>query len=182
MKWGLVVPLALRNLMRNRQRNILSGVAIVASVFALTMGNGLIDGLDEATIRSTEESISGQILLQPQDYPDDKRRYPLADAQPLTPALQSWLEQENISHWTSRLFFRARLIHGADALRIKVLAYDPQKDPTVFSRDRWKMEGAWPTQPNQLVIGSGLAQVMKLKKEDMNNFRNNIKNKKGKKN
>jgi putative ABC transport system permease protein len=159
MRIGLSARLALRNLMRHKRRNALSGVAIVVGCFALIMGNGLVDGIDKVTLRLQEDTMGGHVLLRPTDYPSKGRNFPLDKATPPDAPLAKRLATASVEAWTQRLFFRARLIQGGSSLRIKVLAYDPLTDPDVFPREGWGLEGRWPGE-NELALGSGLAKLM----------------------
>ncbi len=153
MNWRLVFGLAFRNLFRNKRRNAISSVAIIAGVFALIMGNGLIDGLDEITIKSQEDVLGGHVLIRPTDFPTDGRNYPLDKTLIPSPQLLEQLENTEIKAWTKRLWFRARLIREADSTRIKVVSYQPDQEPVVFPRDKWSVEGSWPAKPDELAIG-----------------------------
>ena len=162
MRWRLVFGLAFRNLFRNKRRNLVSSVAIIAGVTTLILGDGLVTGIDESVLRSQERIFSGQVLLRPIEYPTNSRNFPLALAQPLTATMHQRLQSSHVESWTARLFFRARLIHRSDSLRVKVIGYDPNREPTVFQQERWITQGHWPRSQNQIAIGIGLSDLLQL--------------------
>ena len=166
MRWRLIFELAFRNLFRNKRRNLISSIAIIAGVTTLIVGDGLITGIDESVIRSQERVFSGHVLLRPVDYPTNGRNFPLPLAQPLTATLQQQLQSSSIEAWTARLFFRARLIHRSDSLRVKVIGYDAERESTVFQQEQWLIQGHWPQSPKQIAIGSGLANLLQLQLGD----------------
>ena len=53
-----------------------TSIAVVAGVAMMILGWGFIDGLDENVLRSSSTSMTGEILLRPDDYPSDGRTLP----------------------------------------------------------------------------------------------------------
>lgn len=164
MTLGITLELAIKNIQRNKRRNLISSVAIIAAVFALIMGFGLVDGIDENTIRAQEDQISGHIILRPDDYPTDNRNYPIGDAATVPTEIMNHPE---ILDYAPRLFVHARLIRNSDSLRVKVIAHDPIKEEAVFNKSAWLIDGTWPQEIDEIGVGSGLAYLMGLNKEDV---------------
>lgn len=160
---SLLVSLAFRNLTRNLRRTLLSSLSVMAGVAVLILGNGLVEGLDENVIRAQEDALSGHILMQPEGYPDDGMTLPLDASVPLDEAVMSRLSDPRVESWAPRLWSFTRLVHGPDSLRAKVLGYDPERDPIVFPRETWDVQGAWPGPSGELAIGSGLARILDVK-------------------
>lgn len=163
---NLLLVLAFRNLTRNLRRTLISSISVMAGVAVLILGNGFIEGLDENVIRAQEDALSGHVLLQPTGYPEDGMTLPLDASRPIDDALQAKLADPRVEAWAPRLWSFTRLVSGGDSLRAKVLAYDPERDPVVFPRDTWHVDGAWPASTGELAIGSGLANMMGLKTGD----------------
>lgn len=183
MQWTLVLGLAFRNLFRNKKRNLISSVAIIVGVIVLILGDGLIDGLDEITIRSTEENISGHVIIRTRDYPSDGRNFPINEEKTRIPdeALLAQLQTDQVKAWTSRLWFRARFIKLGTAEdqkkaeksgeafpenSIKVISYQPQTELSVFPRKLWTISGAWPANENEIAVGKTLAKLLDLEEKD----------------
>ena len=162
MKWSLLFSLSFRNTFRNKKRNFISSIAIVAGVFALIFGEGVVDGIDESVIRGQETVLGGHVLLRPMDYPTDGRNYPLKKTIAPDEELHSFLQSDEIAAWTTRLYFRTRLIKGADSLRIKTIGYDQKKEASVFAQSDWYIQGHWPNKPKQIAIGHSFASLMAL--------------------
>lgn len=158
---SLIVGLAIRNLTRNIRRTAITAAAVVAGVAVLIIGYGLMDGLDENVIRAQEDAVAGHVILRPVDYPDDGLTHPLQEALALNGGITDVLDgSEQVTAWAPRLWFQARLIHETDAVRIKAIAYDSEREDTVFPRDEWEMTGAWPSSAQEIVLGSGLAAML----------------------
>ena len=139
-------------------------MAIIAAVFALIMGFGLVDGIDENTIRAQEDHLAGHVLLRPTGYPDDNRNFPLDQTQPPPQSLDN---NPEVLDYAERLFTRVRLIHQDQSLRIKLLAHDIEQEDRVFIKDNWSVEGKWPNAPSEIGLGSGLAGLLELKVGDV---------------
>lgn len=157
-----LLGLAIRNLLRNVRRTVISSVSIVAGVAVLILGDGFVDGLDENVIRAQEDALGGHVLLQPAGYPTDGLTLPLEEARVIDEALASKLADKRVESWTTRIWTFARLVSGADSLRAKVLGYDPERDPVVFPRESWTVTGAWPAPSGEVALGSGLASTAGL--------------------
>jgi len=162
MKWSLLFSLAFRNIFRNKKRNFISSVAIIAGVFALIFGEGLVDGIDESVIRGQETVLGGHVLLRPTDYPTDGRNYPLKKTIIPDEELLNFLRSDEVAAWTTRLYFRTRLIKGSDSLRIKTIGYDRKKEASVFTQKDWQIQGQWPEKSQQIAIGHSFASLMEL--------------------
>ena len=166
MHFRLAITLAYKNLLRNKIRNGLTGLTICLSVFILILGNGFIDGIDEATIRSQENVIGGSILLRPNNYPSDGRNFPLAKMQPLNDEVLQLVKSEEVQTWTTRIWSVANIIQGDTKIKIKLLGYAPERDPLVFARDRWRITGNWPIEDEQVMLSEHLAELLSLKTGD----------------
>lgn len=162
---NLLVSLALRNLTRNLRRTLITSVAVVLGTALLILGQGFIDGLDENVIRAAEDGTSGHVMLRPASWPEDQLGTPLDEARVPPPTLLARLDAEQA--WTSRLLFEGRLTRGADGVRIRFIGYDPERDPAVFSRDLWTLDGVWPASPQDVLISQPLSRLLGAGKGDL---------------
>lgn len=156
---SMLLALALRNLTRNLRRTLISSVSVIAGVAVLILGNGFVDGLDENVIRAQEDGLSGHIALTPAGYPEDGLTLPLEEARPVDGELARHLADPRVTAWAPRLWTFTRLVSGPDSMRARLLGYDPERDPQVYPRDTWKVQGSWPSAPDQVALGAGLADT-----------------------
>ena len=160
---GLVLSLAFRNLFRNVRRTIITSGAVVAGVAVLIAGWGLVDGLDENVLRAHEHALTGHVLIRPATYPTDGLTLPLDEAKALPQEMVAALDgDERVVAWTRRTWFQGRAVSGADGMTVRAFAYDPVGEAEVFPRDEWRLRGAWPDAPGQVVVGSWLAGLLEL--------------------
>ncbi len=158
---SFLLAIAGRNLLRNTSRTVITGAAVLFGVGLSILGWGLVAGLDENVLRAARTTYAADLLLRPDGYPTDGLTYPLADAAPVPAEFAALLD--DLGPWTARTAFAAKLVNGSDAQRITVWAYDGERDPLVFPRDGWKVQGRWPTPgANELAVGHSLARLLAL--------------------
>ena len=156
----LVLPLAFRNLFRTPRRSLLTAVPIVVGVAFVIIGWGLVGGLEENILRAEEDVLSGHVVLLPADHLDPDLGWAAEDARPIPEQLEAELDRV-ASVWTTRTLFDGSLVKGPDRLAARGVSYDPERDPEVFPRDNWQVEGTWPT-GDEIAMGSGLAEVLDI--------------------
>jgi putative ABC transport system permease protein len=160
-----LLRLSLRNLWRNPRRTLLSLVVVVAGVAVLIMGQGVIGGTKENMIRAQIDGVSSHVVIRQKDYPSEGLVHPTEGAFAVEPALVARLDQAEV--WTTRTVFVPRAVHGPDALRVRGIAYDPERDPKVFPRDEWKVNGDLPTAGKaEVLVGTGTARLLRVKVGD----------------
>jgi putative ABC transport system permease protein len=78
----------------------------------------------------------------------------------------AWLDGR-AEAWTTRTFFSARVVHGRDAMRVRVIGFDPARDEAVFPRGGWRLAGEVPeTAADGLLISVGLARIFGVEPGD----------------
>jgi putative ABC transport system permease protein len=157
--------LAIRNLARNLRRTLLSMGAVIAGVFVIILGQGFIGGVEENIIVAQVDSLSGHVLVRPADYPTEGLSHPVDEL--WSPAeLAPWLDEQGVE-WAPRLMFAPRLVKGADAMRVRAVGYDVERDPVVFSRELWKIRGVDPTSgADGILVSTGVAKVLEIEPGD----------------
>jgi putative ABC transport system permease protein len=161
----MLLGLAARNLLRNLRRTLITSVAVVFGVALSILGWGLVDGLDENSLRASGTTIAGDVLLRPDTYPTDGSEYPLGLSTAVSPELAKALDARG--KWTTRVFFSSKLVKGAESARVVGIGYDPAHEDDVFPRSSWTVDGAWPhAGVDQVAVGTGLARLLALSKGD----------------
>ena len=162
----LIVRLATRNLFRQAKRNVLSMVSIIFGVFIIIIGSGFALGLNENAIRAQIDSVSGHVLVLPEEYPTSGFRHPVSNAFSIDQDTQTWLN-ENTKAWTSRIVATPRAIKGYESMRVRLMGMS-DNDEQVFPRDMWNIEGALPQKGNdQILVATKPAQLLGLKLGDV---------------
>ena len=138
----LLLRLATRNLFRQAKRNILSMISIILGVFIIILGNGFALGLNENAIRGQIDSVSGHVLVLPNEYPTSGFRHPVAKAYNIDPATRKWLDDSSKT-WTARLIAMPRAIKGNESMKVRMIGVS-ENDENVFPRSMWDIEGRFP--------------------------------------
>jgi len=155
----LTLKLALRNVFRQYGRTTLSMVSIIFGVAIIILGRGFVGGVKENVIRAQVDSMSGHVLLRPARYPDVGLQHPVDKLLTVDGPTRAWLD-ENTQAWTRRTLFVARVVHEQDALRVRVIGFNPDTDSAVFPRKSWHVEGALPYgDADGVVISPGVARI-----------------------
>jgi putative ABC transport system permease protein len=155
----MLLRLGLRNVIRQWRRNLLSIVSIVAGVFVLILGRGFVHGLNENILRAQIDSLSGHVMAVPADYPTFGIQNPVDHLLTLDHGTRAWLD-DNAQAWTTRVLFVPRAIKGRDAMRIRVIGFDPERDEAVFPRDFWRVDGAVAARPDEILLSTGVSRIL----------------------
>jgi putative ABC transport system permease protein len=158
--------LAFRNLLRSPRRTLLTAVAIVAGVGVFILGQGFVAGLTENIIASAVDGTVGHVLARPAGYPTQFGQHPVDELLTVTPEARAVLDEQAVA-WTERTLYAPIAASGADSLRLMAIGYDPQRDPRVFSRRTWKVQGSLPApEGTQVAVSHRVARLLELKVGD----------------
>lgn len=155
--------LALRNLWRTPRRTVLTTVSVVAGVSVFILGEGFISGLEENIVATAIDGAVGHVLVRPPDYPTLPGQHPVDKLVALPDSARALLDGETVA-WTERLVFAPLAASGADALRVVATGYDPERDPAVFPREHWRVEGALPgANGGEIAVSHRVARLLEVK-------------------
>jgi putative ABC transport system permease protein len=157
----LLARMALRNLTRQFARNVLSMVSIVIGVLIIVVGRSFVGGLTENVVRGQIDTVSSHVLARPADYPSTGVRHPVDHLLTLDAPTREWLDQHSEA-WTGRVLAAPRAIHKRDALRVRLVGYDPAGDDAVFSHASWVIEGKAPEAADAVLVSTGIARLLDL--------------------
>jgi putative ABC transport system permease protein len=162
----ITLRLALRNLRRSVRRSVLAMIAVVVGIGVFILGEGFISGVEENIKVATIEGLHGHVLARPADYPREGLQHPV-DALLQLDAAATTLLAEQARAWTGRLLFAPIAATGEDHIRVRAIGYDPQRDPAVFSRRLWQLDGREPdAERDEILITPGVADLLRLEPDD----------------
>jgi putative ABC transport system permease protein len=158
--------LALKNLLRNRRRTILTTTTIVAGVGFFVLGQGFIDGMNENIIAGAVDGTVGHVSARPAGYPTHGHQHPVDVLLHVTPEARALLDREAVA-WTERTIFAPLATSGSDSLRVMAIGYEPERDPHVFPRELWKVQGAMPRADGaEIGVSRGVGRLLELEPGD----------------
>ena len=153
--------LAFKNLLRSKRRTVLSSAAVVVGIFYLIVGRSFIDGIEEGIVYMAVNGQTGHVTLRADDYPSQGMTFPLDKRPTVTPELRRWMGEQKAA--TNRQIYMLTAVSGADSMRVRAIAVDWETDPTVFSRDTWKIDGEIPREAAEgVLVANGLAKLLEV--------------------
>jgi ABC-type lipoprotein release transport system permease subunit len=122
----LIVPLAWRNLWRNKRRTLLTMIAIVIAVMSMVAFGAFMRAWSNASLLETINNLTGHGQIHHAGYLDD----PNVDyrIQNLPTALVKLLEQPPITHYAKRVRVPAMLVTERESAPIEIIGIQPQSE------------------------------------------------------
>jgi putative ABC transport system permease protein len=124
--------IALRNVVRNRRRTLITLAAILVGVGVLVTIRGLMNGLQHALISGVVEGQTGAIQIHRKGYLKNVLSSPLTLDFPVDEAFQKKvLAVPGVAAVTPRIAFVGMASSGDDTLVLQAIAVDPKTEFTV---------------------------------------------------
>jgi putative ABC transport system permease protein len=154
--------LALRNLFRSPRRTILSMVAVVFGIGVFILGEGFISGVEENIKAASIQGMNGHVLARPAGYPRTGLQHPVDELLTIDDGTRRLLD-ERTEAWTERIVFSPTAASAEDHIRVRAIGYDPARDPGVFPRRLWRLDGEEPDAGrDEVLITGGVARLLGL--------------------
>lgn len=158
---GLTWRLALRNLMRNRRRTLLTAMIISLSLTALMVTDALIIGMSDTMVRSATRLYSGDAQIHRRGYleQEDESRV-IAEPGPL---LEQLAGEARVAGYAPRTRAFGMISSSANNRAVQVVGIDPEREATVSKLASAIQSGDYLEAgegPTQLLIGHRLAQLL----------------------
>jgi putative ABC transport system permease protein len=150
--------LALRNILRQRRRSIISTIAISFGVVALMLATGFIEWIFWATREGVAVTQIGHIQVVKPGYYDNGQADPFAYLLPQqSPALTSMQGLPGVQSITPRLEFNGLVSHGDSTLSFIAKGIDPALDPSLRYLIIVQGKQLSADDPKGILMGAGLA-------------------------
>ena len=162
------IKLGLRNLTRQKRRNIITAMVIAYAFFAYLLMDSLMNGMEEMSFENIKDLETGNIQIVHSDYWEEREELPLENLVYLDQDVEESLKNINgLSGISPELRFVANLNNGIDELPILGLGMDPDRYQEVFTTGEYLVDGSmFSLGENKAVIGEKTAQLMDLKIND----------------
>ena len=157
----MIVRLALRNLLRNRWRTVLTAGGIAVSVAVMVWMLGLTDGLIAEMARGATVVDSGQVLVQTDDYVEEPASYKAFEYDPdVIDDLQS---TEDVIGASPRVRLYGLVGNEKRSQVAQIIGVDAQREARTTPVEDSVAQGRWlseapepPPAPREVVLGEGL--------------------------
>ncbi len=157
-----LIRLALRNMMRRKNRTFLTAAVISAAILVYLSLDSHLASMDEISYDNILNFSSSHIQLTTEAYWKDKDEFPLEHL--MTPGedlLEAVSRTEGFKALSPRLDFVARLNDGIDELPVIARGIEPAKEKEVFLVEEYFVEGGF-FEEEGIVMGAELASLMNL--------------------
>ena len=128
MNWQLLARLSVRNLYRQRRRNLMMLAAIVVAIAGVTFMNGFIRGFQQDLRDGAVENLTGHIKMQAPGYQDDpsiERGFAMARA---------WRPDigDELMGWAARVRVPAVVMSERETRGVQLVGIDPEQESISF--------------------------------------------------
>ena len=162
------IKLGLRNLTRQKRRNIITTMVIAYAFFAYLFMDSMMNGMEEMSFENIRDLETGNIQIVHSDYWEEREELPLENLVYLDQDVEESLKNINgLSGISPELRFVANLNNGIDELPVLGLGIDSNRYQEVFTTGEYLVDGSmFSLGENKAVIGEKTAQLMDLKIND----------------
>lgn len=159
-KLHLQIAIALRNILRQRRRSILTIAAISFSVFCIIVFQALKQGLHQKMVEGSLGLDHGTIQIHASGYEANVTHFqPLPDHADI----QKVLEQSGLSHYSLRIKAPALILAGHRSSSVLLSGILPEQEKKItFIHQRLKAGKYVTTGTPSLLVGETLAKSLKL--------------------
>ncbi len=162
----MLFKMALRNVLRNKRRSILSAVGIIIAVMLIIYAQGFVRGMIEGLIENTARIKTGHVRIVTPEYLRREKLSPLEQALYVTPELKKMLEQTpEVTAFTYRIPFGVLLSKGERSKPAFGTAIDVKREKEFLnlSTEEHLIEGSYlEADDKAILIGRGLAEKLKF--------------------
>ncbi len=158
--------LAVRNLLRNRRRTIITLLTMVFGIAVLTLLSALNDGWLSQMKSNFILSYTGHVQIHSRGFEASQNlRDSIEDPAQITRLMQSYPE---INGWTLRIRTSGLASIGGGSAGIQIMATDPEQETWVTSMHERISVGDWlrPGMSRDLLLGTTVAQTIGAKVGD----------------
>lgn len=152
--------LALRNLVRNRRRTLITLLTMIFGISVLTLLSALNDGWLNQMKTNFILSYTGHVQIHAKGFEASQSlRDSIGDPQQVNRLMQSYPE---IYGWTQRIRTSGLASVGSSSAGVQIMATDPEQETWVTSMYEHVTEGEWlrPGMSRDLLLGATVARTI----------------------
>ena len=160
--------LGLKNLTRQKRRNIITIFVIAFAFFGYLFMDSVMGGMEEMSFSNIKNYDTGNIQVMHPEYWEDREKLPLENLIYLNQdTIDSIKNMDGVIGISPELRFQASLNNGIDETVVLGLGISPEQYSEVFATQNYIFEGSmFAPGESKAVIGVRLAELMDLKVND----------------
>lgn len=162
------IRLGIRNLSRQKRRNIITIFVIAFAFFGYLFIESILNGMEEMSFTNLRAFETGDIKITHPEYWKEREEFPLENLILWDEDIEQKLKQtEGVSMISPELRFSADLNNGLDEMSVIGVGIIPENYNEVFQTKEYFITGSMSVlNDNKAIIGSRLAELMNLKIND----------------
>jgi putative ABC transport system permease protein len=157
---GMILKIALRNIIRHKRRTILSAITIAFGLMVFIAMDSVLSGIDRISIDNMITLSTGALKIQTVAYDKEKNTFPLSYTldSSLAQLTASLAGDRRVRHVTRRTQFIGQLSNYTETVPVVGTVIDPSTDSLVFGLAPY-VKGAFfgPESGREIIIGRQLA-------------------------
>ncbi|UCG61012.1 MAG: ABC transporter permease [Candidatus Zixiibacteriota bacterium] len=161
---GIYMKLAWRNVLRNKRRTFIAGIAIGVGLAALISMDALIIGMEKNMIKSATGSFMGEGQIHREDF---RKAFEVERTIADLEQVVAGLEQEPlVENFTLRTLAFGMISSPANVSSVSMVGVDPSTEPYLSEIDDVMVEGSYfdgeGDISRQILIGAKLAELLEV--------------------
>jgi len=162
------IKLGLRNLIRQKRRNLITALVIAFAFFAYLCMDSMLEGILDMSFKNIIDFETGNIQVAHPAYWEERKELPLNNLIYLNQEVKESLESiDELSGISPELRFTATLNNGIDEIPVIGIGMDPELYKKVFITQDYLVTGnMFSMGEYQTIIGTNLARLMDLNIND----------------
>jgi ABC-type lipoprotein release transport system permease subunit len=159
---GVLFKLAWRNVLRNKRRTILSGIAVGIGLASLIFIGALMDGMFESMVRTATDTFLGQGQIHAEGFKEsldvEKTIHGSADV------MASLSKEQDITVYTPRIIAQGMLSAAAGVQPVLLYGIEPSTEREISIMDDSMVKGEYLSGPDDkyVLVGSKTAEVLEV--------------------
>ena len=160
--------LGLKNLTRQKRRNVITIMVIAFAFFSYLLMDSLMNGMEEMSFENIKNYDTGNIQVTYPEYWEDRKELPLENLIYLNQEMEESIKNtEGVLGASPELRFKANLNNGIDEVAVQGMGISIEQYNQVFNTQNYVVEGSmFAPGESKAVIGVSLAELMDLKVND----------------
>jgi putative ABC transport system permease protein len=160
--------LGLKNLTRQKRRNVITIMVIAFAFFSYLLMDSLMNGMEEVSFENIKNYDTGNIQVTYPEYWEDREKLPLENLVYLNQDMEESIKNtDGILGVSPELRFMANLNNGIDEVAVQGMGISIEQYNQVFATQNYVVEGSmFAPDESKAVIGVSLAELMDLKVND----------------
>ncbi len=160
----MILQLGFRNLLRNKRRTILAGMAVGLGLASLIIGDGFWKGMVENMITNITSTYLGHAQIHNPQFQDTyETEFYLKNENKILDTLK---KQKMVKAVTARTMSPGMLSSTKDSLNVQVIGIEPEHERKISKFHNRMLEGHYIESDKDLVIGVGLKEKLEVELGD----------------